>query len=323
MTGKLRPVTAGLPQWTKIFGEALTQRPPSIRRLVATHGGDAVGDRDYRLPKEVARPLLRRGDRRGARSHIRGRPRDPGHPARRRASTRRSCSARTTASFTMSRSRLPVIFALDRAGMVGEDGQTHMGLYAHPLPPGRAAHDGHRAQGRTELIGLLRCALEHKDGPFSVRYPRDKAPAAAHPKRPSRALMARGAAPGRQRLRLAAVGVMCQGGVEAAELLAAEGLSVSVVNCRFLKPLDRVMLEALVRDHRLLAETVEDGSVVTGSALRSRLVQTTAPEVRRARRPRPDRACVTRGAARRSRAHRPRHRRPHPHPGGRGVVAHS
>ena len=73
--------------------------------------------------------------------------------------------------------RLPVIFCMDRAGLVGEDGQTHMGLYdiAYMLAvPGMtvtAPKDG------DELIGLLRTALAHTGGPFCTRYPRDKAPA--------------------------------------------------------------------------------------------------------------------------------------------------
>jgi 1-deoxy-D-xylulose-5-phosphate synthase len=79
---------------------------------------------------------------------------------------------------------------------------------------------------------------------------------------------------------LLAVGVMCQPALEAAESLAAEGLDVSVVNCRFLKPMDRAVLDALVRDHRLLL-TVEDGAVVNGfGAALSALLQTIAPEVR-------------------------------------------
>src|SRR5207245_5786090 len=72
--------------------------------------------------------------------------------------------------------KLPVIFCMDRSGMVGEDGQTHMGLYdiaymlAVPHMTVTAPKDG------AELIGLLRCALAHTEGPFSLRYPRDKAP---------------------------------------------------------------------------------------------------------------------------------------------------
>ena len=77
-----------------------------------------------------------------------------------------------------------------------------------------------------------------------------------------------------------AVGVMCKPALEAAELLAADGFDVSVVNARFLKPMDREMLDALAQSHKLLV-TVEDGTVVNGfGAALAALVQTTAPDVR-------------------------------------------
>ena len=95
--------------------------------------------------------------------------------------------------------QLPVIFCMDRAGLVGEDGQTHMGLYdiAYMLAvPGMtvtAPKDG------DELIGLLRTALAHTGGPFCTRYPRDKAPAEPRPagRDPGGALRHLGAAPRR------------------------------------------------------------------------------------------------------------------------------
>jgi len=177
--------------------------------------------------------------------------------------------------------KLPVIFCMDRAGMVGDDGQTHMGLYdiaymlAVPNMTVTAPKDG------AELIGLLRCALQH-DGPFCMRYPRDKAPApppqaAEVPPTPygtwEMLRQGKGCA-------ILAVGVMCQPALKAAELLAADGLDVSVVNCRFLKPHDRAMLEALAQHHRLLV-TVEDGVVVNGfGAYVAEVTQTVAPEVR-------------------------------------------
>jgi 1-deoxy-D-xylulose-5-phosphate synthase len=79
---------------------------------------------------------------------------------------------------------------------------------------------------------------------------------------------------------IVAVGVMCKPALDAADALAAEGLDVTVVNARFIKPMDRELLEALARDHRLLV-TVEDGTVVNGfGAALAALVQTTAPDVR-------------------------------------------
>jgi 1-deoxy-D-xylulose-5-phosphate synthase len=159
---------------------------------------------------------------------------------------------------------LPVTFCMDRAGMVGADGQTHMGLYdiaymlAVPNMTVTAPKDG------AELIGLLRCALE-RDGPFCTRYPRDS----VHGEVPQVADIA--ATPfgtweilrqGRDTAMLA-VGVMCQPALEAAEALARDGIDVTVVNCRFMKPLDRAMLMELARGHRLLV-TVEDGVEVNG-----------------------------------------------------------
>jgi 1-deoxy-D-xylulose-5-phosphate synthase len=129
---------------------------------------------------------------------------------------------------------------------------------------------------------LLRCALEHSDGPFSLRYPRDKAPGATPP--------AAEVAPIRygtwdvlrkgRECALLAVGPMCQPALAAAEELAAEGFDVTVVNCRFLKPVDRELLDVLLHDHRLLV-TVEDGTVTNGfGAYLAGLVQSVSPETR-------------------------------------------
>ena len=166
--------------------------------------------------------------------------------------------------------------------MVGADGQTHMGLYDIAYMLAVPNMTVTQPKDAPELIGLLRCALAHKDGPFSLRYPRDNAPAPAPP--------AAEVAPIEygtwEMLRqgkdcaILAVGVMCQPAMDAAEMLASEGLDVSVVNCRFMKPLDRDMLRTIVADHRFLV-TVEDGTVVNGfGACVSAVVHETAPEVR-------------------------------------------
>jgi 1-deoxy-D-xylulose-5-phosphate synthase len=133
-----------------------------------------------------------------------------------------------------------------------------------------------------ELIGLLRCALAHTAGPFSIRYPRDNAPAAAPPA-PEVAAVKYGTwetlRSGKE-CAILAVGVMCQPAMEAAELLKADGFDVTVVNCRFIKPLDRPLLESLLRDHRVLV-TVEDGTRINGfGAYVAATAERIAPEVR-------------------------------------------
>jgi 1-deoxy-D-xylulose-5-phosphate synthase len=177
---------------------------------------------------------------------------------------------------------LPVTFCMDRAGLVGEDGQTHMGLYdiAYMLAvPGMtvtAPKDG------DELIGLLRTALAHTGGPFCTRYPRDKAPAEPRPAAEIPAVPYgtwERLRPGKD-VAILAVGTMVQPAAAAAELLAADGIDCAVVNARFLKPLDLAMLETLLQEHRVLV-TVEEGTIVNGfGAYLAETLQTTHPEVR-------------------------------------------
>jgi 1-deoxy-D-xylulose-5-phosphate synthase len=160
---------------------------------------------------------------------------------------------------------LPVIFCLDRAGLVGEDGETHMGLFdiayllAVPNVTVTAPKDS------TEMLALLRTAVEHRSGPFSLRYPRDAAPDVAPSMNEIPAVpvgtwevLRRGS-----ELAILAVGTMVRPALEAATALSAEGLDITVVNCRFLKPHDPLTLAALVADHRQLL-VVEEGTVVNG-----------------------------------------------------------
>ena len=177
---------------------------------------------------------------------------------------------------------LPVIFAMDRAGLVGEDGETHMGLYdiayllAVPNVTVTAPRDGR------EMLALLRAGLAHQDGPFALRYPRDVVPEPV----PSAGEIA--ATPYgtwevlRQGSELAilAVGTMVATSLEAAERLAADGLDVTVVNCRFLKPHDEITLTAILANHRQIL-VVEEGTVVNGfGAYMSAVIERQEPGVR-------------------------------------------
>jgi len=160
---------------------------------------------------------------------------------------------------------LPVTFCLDRAGLVGEDGETHMGLYdiAYLLAvPGMTV----TAPGdATEMLRLLGTALHHRSGPFSIRYPRDAAPDVPAPTAVLDPVpYATWDVPRRGTdFAIFAVGTMVRQSLAAAESLAADGINVSVVNCRFLKPYDEVTLAAILADHRQVL-VVEEGTVVNG-----------------------------------------------------------
>ena len=282
VTGKLKPVNPGAPQWTKIFGEAITQLAAEYPRLVAITAAMPSGTGTNIFQKKWPERFFDVGIAEAHATTFAGGLATQGiRPVAAIYSTFLQ-RAYDSIIHDVAIQKLPVIFCVDRAGMVGEDGQTHMGLFdiaymlAVPHMTVTAPKDG------AELIGLLRCALEHTDGPFSLRYPRDKAPGEAPPAAEVEPIpygtwevLRRG-----KECAILPVGVMCKPAVEAAEVLAVDGLDVTVVNCRFLKPMDREILDALVRDHRLLV-TVEDATIVNGfGASLAAVVQTTAPDVR-------------------------------------------
>jgi 1-deoxy-D-xylulose-5-phosphate synthase len=168
---------------------------------------------------------------------------------------------------------LPVVFAMDRAGVVGEDGPTHMGLYdiAYMLAvPGMVVT---APKNGTEMIALLRSGLAHSGGPFCLRYPRDATPDIVPPAGEIEAVphatwevLRRATTTGRdaeQAIAILAVGTMVLPSLAAADILGESGISATVVNCRYLKPHDTRVLAEVVRDHRSVL-VVEEGTVVNG-----------------------------------------------------------
>ena len=176
---------------------------------------------------------------------------------------------------------LPVIFCMDRAGLVGEDGETHMGLYdiAYMLAvPGMTVT---APKNGTELLGLLRAGASHQ-GPFTIRYPRDTAPDAVPSLREVQTVpyatwevLRHGG-----EVAILAVGTLVLPAVAAANKLATEGLNVSVVNCRFLKPYDEATLLAILAHHRQIL-VVEEGTVVNGfGAFMASVIERYDPSIR-------------------------------------------
>jgi 1-deoxy-D-xylulose-5-phosphate synthase len=176
---------------------------------------------------------------------------------------------------------LPVIFCLDRAGLVGEDGETHMGLYdiAYMLAvPGMTVT---APKDSTEMLALLRTAALH-NAAFSIRYPRETAPDVAPPMAEIEAVPYGTWEVERQGSEIAilAVGTMVGQALEAADTLALEGFNPTVVNCRFMKPYDALTLSAILAHHRQLL-VVEEGSVVNGfGSYMASVVERMEPSVR-------------------------------------------
>lgn len=137
---------------------------------------------------------------------------------------------------------LPVVFAMDRAGFVGDDGKTHQGFidisYLRCLPNMVVA----APKDETELRDLLYTGVQHH-GPFAVRYPRGTGPGAATDL-PMKAIPVGQAEVLRngQDVTLVGFGVTVAACLRAAELLAEQGIEATVVNARFAKPLDEDLL---------------------------------------------------------------------------------
>ena len=264
-TGKQRKVTTGNPMYTAVFGRGLTELARERADVVAITGAMPSGTGTALFAKEHPHRFFDAGIAEGhAVTFAAGLATQGIRPVCAIYSTFLQ-RAYDNIIHDVAIQGLPVVFCMDRAGVVGDDGPTHMGLYdiAYMLAvPGMtvtAPKDG------TEMLALLRGGVEHEGGPFCLRYPRDVAPDLVPAMSEIKALpyatwevVRRGS-----EIAILAVGTMVLTAVAAAEALAAEGLNATVVNCRFLKPYDEVTLAAIVAEHRLVL-TVEEGTVVNG-----------------------------------------------------------
>ena len=159
--------------------------------------------------------------------------------------------------------QLPVTFAMDRAGLVGDDGPTHHGAfdvsYLRPLP-----HIVLMApRDEAMLVHMLRTALLH-DGPAALRYPRGEAEGVPLPETPEAIPIGTGEVlrPG-ERVALLGYGVGVPIALGAADLLAEHGIEATVADARFAKPLDLDLAAGLAADHELLV-TIEENVLAGG-----------------------------------------------------------
>jgi 1-deoxy-D-xylulose-5-phosphate synthase len=159
---------------------------------------------------------------------------------------------------------LNVVFAMDRAGLVGDDGPTHQGAfdvsYFRPLPNVVVMAPRDEAM----LVHMLRTALAHDDGPIAFRYPRGAAEGAPMPDKPKEIEIGKGEylLPG-ERVALLGYGYGVQVALRAAEILRNRGLEPTVADGRFAKPLDGELTERLAADHELLV-TIEENVLPGG-----------------------------------------------------------
>jgi 1-deoxy-D-xylulose-5-phosphate synthase len=159
--------------------------------------------------------------------------------------------------------KLNVVFCMDRAGLVGDDGPTHHGNYDISylrLVPNMVAL---APRDEAMLVRMLRTALLYDDGPIALRYPRGAGVGAAHPREPEPIEIGRGEILREgERVALLGYGSAVQLASAAADQLAGAGIEATVCDARFVKPLDEELVLSLAKDHELLV-TIEE-NVLSG-----------------------------------------------------------
>ncbi|MGN0297643.1 MAG: 1-deoxy-D-xylulose-5-phosphate synthase [Lachnospiraceae bacterium] len=152
---------------------------------------------------------------------------------------------------------LPVIFAVDRAGLVGNDGETHQGIfdlsYLSEIPNLCVM----APKNKYELMDMMDFAAEY-DGPIAIRYPRGTAVRTMKEKRQPIAYGKSECLVAGEQIALLAIGSMVETAMEIRHLLEKEGIGVTVVNLRFASPLDFEMIQKVAETHRMLVTMEEN-----------------------------------------------------------------
>ncbi|PAX06614.1 1-deoxy-D-xylulose-5-phosphate synthase [Sphingomonas lenta] len=156
---------------------------------------------------------------------------------------------------------LPVRFAIDRAGLVGADGATHAGsfdvTYLATLPNMVVM----AAADEAELVHMVHTCVLHDSGPIAVRYPRGNGVGVELPAVPERLEIGKGRMVREGKtVAILSLGTRLAEALRAADQLEAKGLSTSVADLRFAKPLDEALIRRLLTTHEV-AVTIEEGAI--------------------------------------------------------------
>ncbi|MEM6906496.1 MAG: 1-deoxy-D-xylulose-5-phosphate synthase, partial [Pseudomonadota bacterium] len=157
--------------------------------------------------------------------------------------------------------RLPVRFAIDRAGLVGADGQTHAGSFDIGYLASLPGFVVMAAADEAELVNMIATAQQIDDGPSAFRYPRGEGVGVEIPDPPVPLEIGKGRIVREgSKIALLSFGARLQECLKAAEDLESRGLSTTVADARFAKPLDRELILDLARNHEALI-TIEEGAI--------------------------------------------------------------
>ena len=155
---------------------------------------------------------------------------------------------------------LPVRFAIDRAGLVGADGATHAGAFDIGYLANLPGMTVMAAADEADLVRMVETAVAHDEGPIALRYPRGNGTGVELPERPEPLQIGRGRVVRQgSDVAILSYGAHLTEALAAATLLEAEGISTTVADARFAKPLDTALIGQLARHHGVLV-TLEQGA---------------------------------------------------------------
>ena len=257
-TGKVAPASDTRPSYTQIFGDALTAlataHPEVVAITGAMPGGTGVNIMAKKFPERVFDVGIAEQH---AVTFASGLCCEGIRPVVAIYSTFLQ-RAYDQVVHDSAIQHLPVIFCMDRAGLVGADGPTHHGVLDLAYMRTVQTMVVMAPRDESELVHMLQTAYEHKTGPSSIRYPRGSGRGAAvvEPKAleigvPETILQG-------SEVAILGIGAMVDVAEQVAVLLSERGIKPTVVNARFAKPLSESHYREILSNHRLIV-TLEDG----------------------------------------------------------------
>jgi len=261
VTGKQKKAKSNAPSYTKVFGEALIKAAEADNRICAVTAAmpDGTG-----LDLFGTRYPSRCFDVGIAEQH--GVTFSAGLAA---GGMRPFCAIYSTflqrgydqVVHDVAIQRLPVRFAIDRAGLVGADGATHAGAFDIAFMANLPGMVVMAAADEAELVHMVATAAAHDEGPIAFRYPRGEGVGVEMPEKGVPLEIGKGRVMQEGKgVALLSFGARLKEVLEACEALGARGITPTVADARFAKPLDRELILKLAAEHEALI-TIEEGAV--------------------------------------------------------------
>jgi 1-deoxy-D-xylulose-5-phosphate synthase len=261
VTGAQAKAKAGPPTYTKVYGESLIQEAEADSRIVAITGAMPSGTGLDLFGKALPERCFDVGiAEQHAVTFAAGMATEGMKPFATIYSTFLQ-RAYDQVVHDVAIQSLPVRFAIDRAGLVGADGATHAGSFDVAYLASLPGFIIMAPSDEAELKHMIATAVQIDDGPSAIRYPRGEGTGVALPVRGIPLQIGKGRIVREgSSIAILCLGTRLQECLKAADELAQRGLSVTVADARFAKPLDTDLIDRLAREHEVLI-TIEEGSI--------------------------------------------------------------